>query len=65
MDKLKGRIAYLPDGQKVRIEYVADGLATVRRTDSEWRGRIAVCAVTSLTVSASLAVHASLVGQAG
>jgi hypothetical protein len=47
-DKLEGRIAYLPDGQKVRIEYVADGLANVIRLDGDWRGKIAVCAVTSL-----------------
>lgn len=42
MDKLEGRTAYLPDGQKVRIEYVADGLATVKRLDGPWRGEIAV-----------------------
>ena len=48
MDKLEGRIAYLPDGQKVRIEYVADGLANVIRLDGQWRGEIAVCHVTSL-----------------
>lgn len=48
MEKLEGQIAYLPDGQKVRIEYVADGLATCRRIGGEWDGRIAVCAVASL-----------------
>ncbi|PYS20851.1 MAG: hypothetical protein DMF72_19445 [Acidobacteria bacterium] len=44
-DALTGQIAYLPDGQKVRIEYVADGLATCRRIGGERDGRIAVCAV--------------------
>ena len=37
MEKLEGRIAYLPDGQKVKIEYVADGFATVRRIGGENR----------------------------
>jgi hypothetical protein len=50
MDKLEGLIAYLPDGQKVSIEYVAEGLATVMRLDGQWRGKIAVCAVTSLII---------------
>jgi hypothetical protein len=48
MEKLEGRIAYLPDGQKVGIEYVADGLATVRRIGGKWHRQIAVCAVKSL-----------------
>ncbi len=41
--KLEGRFAYLPDGQKVRIESVDGKWATVRRIGGE-RGRsIAVC----------------------
>jgi hypothetical protein len=48
MEKLEGRIAYLPDGQKVRIEYVSDGYATVVRIGGESDGRIAVCAIKSL-----------------
>jgi hypothetical protein len=47
-EKLEGRIAYLPNGQKVRIEYVADGLATCVRIGGEFNGEIAVCAVSSL-----------------
>lgn len=55
--KLEGRIAYLPDGQKVRIEYVADGLATLIRLDGQWRGEIAVCHVTSLSMPDHLQNH--------
>ena len=51
MEKLEGRIAYLPDGQKVRIEYVADGLATCKRIGGEFDGQIAVCPITSLSFS--------------
>jgi len=41
--------AYLPDGQLVVIEEVhADGYATVRRIEGEWKGRIAVCAMNKL-----------------
>ena len=42
-------LALLPDGQVVRIEKIhSDGYATVRRTDGEWKGMVAVCAVSSL-----------------
>lgn len=51
MEQIEGSIAYLPDGQTVRIESVEDGLATCLRIDGEWKGRIAVCAVTSLSPS--------------
>jgi len=51
MEDLAGRIAYLPDGQRVLIDYVEDGLATCLRIGGEWDGRIAVCMVTSLTFS--------------
>lgn len=53
MENLEGRIAYLPDGQKVRIESVEDGYATCRRIGGEWDGRIAVCAVSSLRIERS------------
>jgi hypothetical protein len=48
MKKLEGRFAYLPDGQKVRIESVFNGFATVRRFGGRWHRRIAVCAIASL-----------------
>ena len=48
-DDLIGKLARLPDGQLVRIEIVhSDGYATVRRTEGEWQGMVAVCAVASL-----------------
>jgi hypothetical protein len=51
MEKLEGRIAYLPDGQKVRIERVSNGLATVRRVSGNRCDTIAVCAVERLTLN--------------
>ena len=36
------------DGQKVRVEYVSDGLATCKRIGGEWDGMIAVCEVSKL-----------------
>ena len=51
MEDLTGRLAYLPDGQRVLIDYVEDGLATCLRIGGERDGRIAVCMVTSLTFS--------------
>lgn len=51
MEDLPGRMAYLPDGQRILIDYVEDGLATCLRIGGEWDGRIAVCMVTSLTFS--------------
>jgi hypothetical protein len=47
-DELKGKEARLPDGQRVVIEEVNDGLATVRRLDGERAGTVAVCAVEKL-----------------
>lgn len=48
-DNVTGKIARLPDGQEVRIEEIhSDGYATVRRTDGEWKGMVAVCAFSSL-----------------
>ena len=48
-DDLTGTLARLPDGQLVTIETVhSDGYATVRRTEGEWQGMVAVCAVASL-----------------
>jgi len=42
-DDLTGKLARLPDGQLVRIEEMhSDGYATVRRTDGEWKGMVAV-----------------------
>ena len=55
MENLEGRIAYLPDGQKVKIESVEDGYATCRRIGGERDGQIAVCAVTSLSLKKVLA----------
>jgi len=48
-DALTGKIARLPDGQRVRIEEVySDGYATVRRIHGERKGMVAVCAISSL-----------------
>ena len=44
-DELKGKEARLPDGQRVIIEEVSDGYATVRRVDGDRMGTVAVCAV--------------------
>lgn len=51
-EELIGKQARLPDGQKVVIEEVDDGYATVRRTEGERAGTIAVCAVDSLITEA-------------
>jgi hypothetical protein len=48
-DELKGKEARLPDGQRVVIEEIEDGLATVRRLDGDRAGTVAVCAVEKLT----------------
>lgn len=48
MENLIGKEAKLPDGQRVVIEEIDNGRATVRRVDGEWKGRIAVCALSSL-----------------
>lgn len=42
-DELKGKTARLPDGQLVVIEDVEGQLATVRRIEGEFKGRVAVC----------------------
>jgi hypothetical protein len=47
-DELKGKEARLPDGQRVVIEEVEDGQATVRRLDGDRRGTLAVCEVEKL-----------------
>ena len=45
-DDLTGKIARLPDGQRVRIETVfPDGYATVRRIEGERKETIAICKV--------------------
>jgi hypothetical protein len=47
--ELVGTLARLPDGQQVRIEIIYDdGFAKVRRTDGEWTGKVAVCAIEKL-----------------
>ena len=46
--KLEGRFAYLPDGQKVRIETVNGVWATVRRIGGARHRSLAVCAIASL-----------------
>jgi hypothetical protein len=49
METEAGLLARLPDGQRVKIETLhSDGYATVRRTDGEWAGMIAVCEVSRL-----------------
>ena len=55
--KLEGRFAYLPDGQKVRIESVSNRFATVRRYGGKWHRRIAVCAVSSLILNRRVLVQ--------
>lgn len=47
-EDLVGRYAYLPGGQKVRIEGVGNGLATLRRVGGTYHGRRAVCPVIRL-----------------
>lgn len=50
METEAGKLARLPDGQPVKIEIVhEDGFATVRRTDGEWAGRVAVCRLEKLS----------------
>jgi hypothetical protein len=49
-DELKGKEARLPDGQRVVIEEVEDGQATVRRLDGDRAGTVAVCDVEKLTI---------------
>jgi hypothetical protein len=51
MKDLKGRLALLPNGQKVKIENVRDGFATVLRLSAPRSGKIALCGVESLTLS--------------
>jgi len=50
MENLIGKEAKLPDGQDVVVEEVEDGIATVRRVNGEFKGRIAVIAVEKLLV---------------
>jgi hypothetical protein len=46
---LEGQLAQLPDGQQVQVEIThGDGYATVRLTEGERAGEIAVCKVASL-----------------
>ena len=48
-DDLTGKIARLPDGQRVKIETVyPDGYETVRRIEGERRNTIAICEVSKL-----------------
>jgi hypothetical protein len=47
--KSNDRIAYLPDGSKVRIKYVENGLATCKRISGKWRGMVAVIQAERLT----------------
>lgn len=56
MGNLEGRIAYLPDGQKVRIESVENGFATCRRIEGDRAGTVAVCAVKGLAFKAGLVI---------
>ena len=51
MENLIGKEAKLPDGQQVVIEEVEDGIATVKRTGGEFKGRIAVIAVEKLDLT--------------
>ena len=47
-DDLTGKFARLPDGQKVIIESVSDGFATVRRIEGPYRKKLAVCRIDKL-----------------
>ncbi len=51
MENLIGKEAKLRDGQDVVVEKVEDGIATVRRTGGEFKGRIAVIAVEKLELT--------------
>ena len=51
MENLIGKEAKLPDGQDVVVEKVENGIATVRRTGGEFKGRIAVIAVEKLELT--------------
>jgi len=53
-----GRFAYLPDGQKVWIEYVANGLATVRRVGGKFHRNQAVCPIAKLQFLATRKIDA-------
>lgn len=48
METLIGKEATLPDGQDVVIVEVEEGLATVRRTNGEFKGQLAVISVEKL-----------------
>jgi hypothetical protein len=48
MENLIGKEARLPHGQHVVIEQVEDGIATVRRVNGKFKGKIAVIAVEKL-----------------
>lgn len=48
---LEGRIASLPDGQRVRIESVNGAWATVRRIGGTRHGSLAVCAIANVNRS--------------
>jgi hypothetical protein len=52
-DDLVGKLAYLPDGQKVRIELTIDGRATVRRVGGVRDRSLAVCAIDRLKITRS------------
>jgi hypothetical protein len=47
-DHLAGQFAYLPDGQKVRIEIVDGTWATVRRVGGARHRSVAVCKIAML-----------------
>lgn len=50
-DSLDGHIAFLPDGSKIFVELIVDGLATCRRVEGRFRGQIVVIDATKLRQS--------------
>jgi hypothetical protein len=51
MRNLIGKEAKVPGGQRVKIESVKNSIATVRRIDGKFKGRIAVIAVEKLKLT--------------
>lgn len=47
---LNGKSAKLPDGQRVVIEDIKNGLAAVRRGEGERKGKLAICSVSNLKI---------------
>jgi len=63
MKDLKGQFALLPNGQRVKIENIRDGFATVLRLSAPRRGKIALCDVESLTVFEETRAQLQLISE--